>query len=305
MSVCVLWVSPMYCVIRKKIDMCFFIIFSFEVVKQWRLTTTNWSTSWLVRATPAYPHSPPTWKVGAGSEKSQSNRAPTAPEFAGTVFEDTPRGKVCVCVFIGMSVCALWVSPMYCVIRKKIDVCFFIIFSFEVVTQWRLTTTNWSTSRLVRATPADPHSTPYSKSRGRKRKIVVQQSPYCTPEHCSRPPNPPSGSFSCGWRRGPYSGVAVVSALAPARSPATSDAWAPSTGPRASPATPTSEIEHRPRPPMVKSSAAWRRRLLTDKTRIHLRSASVRTYTFFTMGFPRFLSIRGARGLLALNQVLI
>jgi hypothetical protein len=28
--------------------------------------------------------------------------------------------------------------------------------------------------------------------------------------------------------------------------------------------------------------------LLTDKRRIHLRSASVRTYTFFTMGFPRF-----------------
>jgi hypothetical protein len=45
--------------------------------------------------------------------------------------------------------------------------------------------------------------------------------------------------------------------------------------------------------------------LLTDKTRIHLRSASVRTYTFFTTRFPRFLSIRGARGLLALNQVLI
>jgi hypothetical protein len=45
--------------------------------------------------------------------------------------------------------------------------------------------------------------------------------------------------------------------------------------------------------------------LLTDKTRIHIPSASVQTYTFFTMGFPRFLSIRGARGLLALNQVLI
>jgi hypothetical protein len=45
--------------------------------------------------------------------------------------------------------------------------------------------------------------------------------------------------------------------------------------------------------------------VLTDKTRIHLRSASVRTYTFFTTGFPRFLSIHGARGLLALNQVLI
>jgi hypothetical protein len=35
--------------------------------------------------------------------------------------------------------------------------------------------------------------------------------------------------------------------------------------------------------------------MLTDKRRIHLRSA--RTYTFFTTGFPRFLSIRGARGL--------
>jgi hypothetical protein len=29
---------------------------------------------------------------------------------------------------------------------------------------------------------------------------------------------------------------------------------------------------------------AWS--LLTDKTRIHLRSASVRTYTFFTTGIP-------------------
>jgi hypothetical protein len=27
-------------------------------------------------------------------------------------------------------------------------------------------------------------------------------------------------------------------------------------------------------------------RLLTDETRIHLRSASVRTYTFFTTGIP-------------------
>jgi hypothetical protein len=58
-----------------------------------------------------------------------------------------------------------------------------------------------------------------------------------------------------------------------------------------------------------KSQVGWRpavgEALLTDKTRIHLRSASVQTYTFFTMGFPRFLSIRGARGLLALNQVLI
>jgi hypothetical protein len=41
--------------------------------------------------------------------------------------------------------------------------------------------------------------------------------------------------------------------------------------------------------------------VLTDKTRIHLRSASVRTYTFFTTGFPRFLSIRGARGLQAFD----
>jgi hypothetical protein len=40
--------------------------------------------------------------------------------------------------------------------------------------------------------------------------------------------------------------------------------------------------------------------LLTDKRRIPLRSASVRTHTFFTTGFPRFLSIRGARGLQAL-----
>jgi hypothetical protein len=32
----------------------------------------------------------------------------------------------------------------------------------------------------------------------------------------------------------------------------------------------------------------------------------VNTYTFFTTGWPpRFLSIRGARGLLVLNQVLI
>jgi hypothetical protein len=54
------------------------------------------------------------------------------------------------------------------------------------------------------------------------------------------------------------------------------------------------------------SGVALRRvALLTDKTRIHLRSASVRTYTFFTTRFSRFLSIRRARGLLALNQVLI
>jgi hypothetical protein len=55
----------------------------------------------------------------------------------------------------------------------------------------------------------------------------------------------------------------------------------------------------------VTMAACDKTAVLTDKTRIHLRSASVRTYTFFTMGFSRFLSIRGARGLLALNQVLI
>jgi hypothetical protein len=38
-------------------------------------------------------------------------------------------------------------------------------------------------------------------------------------------------------------------------------------------------------------------RLLMDKRRIHLRFAIVRTYTFFTTGFPRFFSIRRARGL--------
>jgi hypothetical protein len=59
------------------------------------------------------------------------------------------------------------------------------------------------------------------------------------------------------------------------------------------------------RPPLFWPPAHVPDCLLTDKTRIHLRSASVRTYTFFTTGFPRFLSIRGARGLLALNQVLI
>jgi hypothetical protein len=41
--------------------------------------------------------------------------------------------------------------------------------------------------------------------------------------------------------------------------------------------------------------------LLMDKRRIPLRSASVRTYTFFTTGFPRFLSIRRARGLQAFD----
>jgi hypothetical protein len=41
--------------------------------------------------------------------------------------------------------------------------------------------------------------------------------------------------------------------------------------------------------------------LLMDKRRISLRPASVQTYTFFTTGFPRFLSIRGARGLQAFD----
>jgi hypothetical protein len=45
--------------------------------------------------------------------------------------------------------------------------------------------------------------------------------------------------------------------------------------------------------------------LLTNKRRIHLRSASVRTYTFFTTGFPRFMSIRGARGLQAFDLPLV
>jgi hypothetical protein len=38
---------------------------------------------------------------------------------------------------------------------------------------------------------------------------------------------------------------------------------------------------------------------------IHLRFASVRTYTFFTTGFPRFLSIRRARGLQAFDLPLL
>jgi hypothetical protein len=45
--------------------------------------------------------------------------------------------------------------------------------------------------------------------------------------------------------------------------------------------------------------------LMTDKRCIHLRFASVRTYTFFTSGFPRFLSIRGARGLQAFDLPLL
>jgi hypothetical protein len=45
--------------------------------------------------------------------------------------------------------------------------------------------------------------------------------------------------------------------------------------------------------------------MLMDKRRIHLRSASVWTYTFFTTGFPRFLSIRIARGLQAFDLPLL
>jgi hypothetical protein len=45
--------------------------------------------------------------------------------------------------------------------------------------------------------------------------------------------------------------------------------------------------------------------VLTDKRRIPLRSKSVRTYTFFTIGFPRLLSIRGARGLQAFDLPLL
>jgi hypothetical protein len=41
--------------------------------------------------------------------------------------------------------------------------------------------------------------------------------------------------------------------------------------------------------------------VLTDKRCIPLRSASVRTYTLFTTGFLRFLSIHGARGLQAFD----
>jgi hypothetical protein len=52
-----------------------------------------------------------------------------------------------------------------------------------------------------------------------------------------------------------------------------------------------------PPPPVQAQGAARCWGLLMDKRRIHLRSASVRTYTFFTTGFPSFLSIRGARGL--------
>jgi hypothetical protein len=42
-------------------------------------------------------------------------------------------------------------------------------------------------------------------------------------------------------------------------------------------------------------------RVLADKIRIPLRSASVRTHTIFTTGFPRFLSICRVRGLQAFD----
>jgi hypothetical protein len=41
--------------------------------------------------------------------------------------------------------------------------------------------------------------------------------------------------------------------------------------------------------------------VLKDKRRIPLRFVSIRTPHLFTTGFPRFLSIRGARGLQAFN----
>jgi hypothetical protein len=58
-----------------------------------------------------------------------------------------------------------------------------------------------SLSHSLRATPADPLFHPYLKSRGRKQKIAVQQSPYSAPQHCSHPNLP--GPFSRGWRREP------------------------------------------------------------------------------------------------------
>ena len=42
-------------------------------------------------------------------------------EFAGSIFEDTHRGRVCIRVFIGVSVRALWVSwVVLCNLKKKI-----------------------------------------------------------------------------------------------------------------------------------------------------------------------------------------
>jgi hypothetical protein len=41
-----------------------------------------------------------------------------------SVFKDAPRNRICARVFIGMSVHALWVSQMYCVLRK-VSSCFY------------------------------------------------------------------------------------------------------------------------------------------------------------------------------------
>ena len=38
--------------------------------------------------------------------------------FDGLVFEDSHRSKVCVCAFVELSVHLLWVSKLYCVIKK-------------------------------------------------------------------------------------------------------------------------------------------------------------------------------------------
>jgi hypothetical protein len=57
---------------------------------------------------------------------------------------------------------------------------------------------------------------------------------------------------------------------------------------------------------LAPGNSARKRGLLMVETRNNLRSTSVRTYTFCTTWWPpRFLSIRGVRGLLALNQALI
>jgi hypothetical protein len=56
---------------------------------------------------------------------------------------------------------------------------------------------------------------------------------------------------------------------------------------------------------LLPGNGARKRGLLTDKRHIHLRSASVRTYTFFTTGFPRFWSICRARGLQAFDLPLL
>jgi hypothetical protein len=67
-----------------------------------------------------------------------------------------------------------------------------------------------------------------------------------------------------------------------------------------------SSRHHRPCPQPRCIPRRWgQETVLTDKKHIHLRSASVRTYPFFTTGFPRFLSIRGARGLQAFDLPLL